>query len=429
MEKESVICLKSELDLFNSPAIQLGIDSSSFVQIHPLASLSDKTPIEFYISGNGEHYLDLAHTILHLRLQVQKNTGNLVAADVVAPINYILNTLFSECTVFLNDKQVSSQVNYPYRAILESLLFTSKSRQDSILSSACFFKDTAGHHDDHVANSGNTGFNTRHDLCKLGKSLDLIGALHFDLANQSKLLINGVNVRIKLERAKNAFVLMAAENNYKIHLQAASLYVRKITISPSVMIGQEKALEKGVIKMPIRRVDVKSFALSNGLQSSTIANAFIGQLPIRIILGFVSNSAFNGHIQKSPFKFSHYDVNYLCILNGNQMLPAKPFQPSFESNLYARSYFSLFTDLNRYHSAANINISFSEYKDGYTLYAVDLTPDLAASEDHVSINKSGNIAIDLKFEKALPETVNLVVYAEYRNVIEIDKSRGVVTDY
>lgn len=429
MEKESIVCLKSELDLFNSSAIQLGIDSSSFVQIHPLASLTDKTPIEFYISGNGEHYLDLAHTILHLRIQVQKNGGNLAATDIVAPINYILNTMFSECTVFLNDKQVSSQVNYPYRAILESLLLTSKSRQDSILSSACFFKDTAGHHDAVTENSANTGFNTRHNLCKLSKAMDLIGALHFDLANQGKLLINGVNVRIKLERAKNAFALMANANNYKIHIQAASLYVRKINVSPSILIAQEKALEKGVVKMPIRRVDVKTFALSSGLQSSTIANAFIGELPVRIILGFVSNEGFNGNIQKNPFKFSHYDVNYLCILNGNQMLPGKPFQPCFDSNLYARSYLSLFTDLNRYHTSANINISFSEYKDGYTLYAVDLTPDLAASENHVSINKSGNIAIDLKFEKALPETVNLVVYAEYRNVIEIDKSRGVVTDY
>lgn len=429
MEKDGVICLKSELDLFNSPPIQLGIEASSFVQIHPLASLTDKTPIEFYISGNGEHYIDLAHTILHLRIQVRKNTGSLVATDIVAPINYILNTLFSECTVFLNDKLVSSQVNYPYRAIIESLLFTSKSRQDSILSSAGFFKDTAGHHDSHVANSSNEGFKKRHELCKLSKSLDLIGALHFDLANQDKLLINGVNVRIKLERAKNAFALMADADNYKIHIQAASLYIRKITLSPSILIGHEKALEKGVVKMPIRRVDVKSFTLSNGLQSSTIANAFIGQLPIRIILAFVSNDAFNGNIQKSPFKFSHYDVNYLCILNGNQMYPAQPFQPNFESNLYARSYFSLFTDLNRYHTSANVNISYSEYKEGYTLYVADLTPDLAASENHVSIIRSGNIAIDLKFEKPLPETVNLVVYAEYRNVLELDKSRGVVTDY
>lgn len=72
MEKESIVCLKSELDLFNTSASQLGIDHSSFVQIHPVSSLTDKTPTEFYISDNGEYYLDLAHTILHLRIQVKK---------------------------------------------------------------------------------------------------------------------------------------------------------------------------------------------------------------------------------------------------------------------------------------------------------------------------------------------------------------------
>lgn len=110
-------------------------------------------------------------------------------------------------------------------------------------------------------------------------------------------------------------------------------------------------------------------------------------------------------------------------------MPAKPYQPNFDKTLYARSYLSLFTDLNRLHHSPNINISFSDYKDGYTLYAIDLTPDLAANESHVSVNRSGNIGIDIKFGTALSETVSLVVYAEYRNVIEIDKSRGVYTDF
>lgn len=72
MENSSVACLKSELDLFNSVAIQLGIESSSFIQIHPLASLSEKAPIEFFITGDGENYIDLAHTILHLRIKIVK---------------------------------------------------------------------------------------------------------------------------------------------------------------------------------------------------------------------------------------------------------------------------------------------------------------------------------------------------------------------
>lgn len=259
--------------------------------------------------------------------------------------------------------------------------------------------------------------------------MDLIGPLHIDLATQPKLLINGINVRIKLERHKDIFSLMSSNDRYKIAIQSATLFVRKINVMPSVILGHEKALERGVIKMPLRRVEVKTFALSSGLQSTTIANAFIGQLPTRIILGFVSNEAYNGHISKNPFLFDHYNLNYLSILNGSQMIPAKPLQPNFEQDRYARCYLNLFTNLNRYHNFSNINIKYDEFKNGFAFYAVDLTPDLAANEGHISTDNSGNIAIDLKFAVALPETVSLIVYAEYRNLIEIDKSRGVYVDF
>lgn len=253
--------------------------------------------------------------------------------------------------------------------------------------------------------------------------------MHFDLAAQPKLLINGVNLRIKLERHKDIFALMAETDSFKIQIVSASLYVRKVNVSPSIMIAHEKALEKGVIKIPIRRTDVKTFVLAQGIQSTTIANAFIGQLPTRLVLAFVSNESFNGIITKNPFDFQNYKLNYLAVINGNQMVPAKPYQPNFDSDMYSRSYMSLFTDLNRFHQAPNININISEYKNGYTFFAVDLTPDLASGQGHASINKTGNLAIDLKFDAALEETVTLIVYSNYRNLVEIDKTRGVFVDY
>lgn len=431
--------LKSELDLFNSAAVQLAIDSSTFLEVHPISSISEKTPIEFYIAGNGEHYLDLSHTILQLQVKVLRQDGsNLDASDHVAPINYLLNTLFSECSIFLNDKQIASQANYGYRAFFESLLFSSKSSQETMYGASLFFKDKAGYHDNLTSSAGNppvvttssnTGYVSRYEACKNSKLMDLIGPLHFDLATQPKLLINGVNIRIKLERNKDIFSLMSSNDSYKILIQSANLYVRKVTVAPSIMIGHEKALEKGVIKMPIRRIDVKTFSLSTGLQSSTIANAIIGQLPTRIILGFVSNLAYNGNSKLNPFKFSHYNLNYLTILNDGLMIPSKPFQPNFDNDLYARCYLSLFTDLNRYHNYQNVPISYKEYKEGYTLYVVDLTPDLAANESHISVAKTGNIAFDIKFSVPLPETVTLVVYSEFRNIVEIDKTRSIFTDY
>ncbi|GFR13527.1 uncharacterized protein F54H12.2 [Trichonephila clavata] len=166
MDEKSNICLKSELDLFSTLPTQLAIDSSSFMQIHPLASLSDTTPLEFYISGNGEHYLDLAHSILQIKI-LKKNNSVIGDNDHVAPLSYILNTMWSEFSVFLNDKQIVNQSNYSYRSFFESLLFTSKSSQDSFLSSALFHKDTASEHDNASATSANTGSTPENLFVKL----------------------------------------------------------------------------------------------------------------------------------------------------------------------------------------------------------------------------------------------------------------------
>ncbi|GFQ84233.1 uncharacterized protein F54H12.2 [Trichonephila clavata] len=381
-------------------------------------------------SGVGESYLDLAHTLLHLQVKITKKNGsNIATPDVVAPVNYLLNTLFSECSITLNDKQVSSQANYAYRCMFDALL-SPKAVQESLLTAGLFFRDSPGKIDaTEILNAGE-GFKTRYNICKDSKLMDMIGALHFDLGNQSKYLINSVNLRIKLERNKDAFALMSASQDFKIVIQHASLFVRKVKVAPSILIAHETALSRGAIKMPLRRTEVKSFALSSGMQSITIPNAFIGQVPARLIMGMVSNTAYNGDFYNNPFNFKHYDLSYLCLLDGNRMIPSKPYQPKFDtSNSYSRCYMSLFTDLGRYHKDQDINISYSEYKDGYTLLAIDLTPDLSADGMHDSVLRNSNLALDIRFSKALPETVNLIVYAEYRNAIEIDKNRNVLTDF
>ncbi|GFW38993.1 uncharacterized protein F54H12.2 [Trichonephila clavipes] len=82
------------------------------------------------------------------------------------------------------------------------------------------------------------------------------------------------------------------------------------------------------------------------------------------------------------------------------MISATPYQPNFENDVYARSYLSLFTDLNRFHDSQNININYEEYKSGYTLYAIDLTPDSASGECHTSINRTGCRISQFRYENS-----------------------------
>ena len=74
------------------------------------------------------------------------------------------------------------------------------------------------------------------------------------------------------------------------------------------------------------------------------------------------------------------------------------------------------------------DIRREDFGSGYALYAFDLTADLA-EEGHFNLMKHGNVRLDLKFGTALPNTINVIAYAEFESVLEIDKSRNIIIDY
>jgi len=58
----------------------------------------------------------------------------------------------------------------------------------------------------------------------------------------------------------------------------------------------------------------------------------------------------------------------------------------------------------------------------------DLTPDRAVSEEHTSHPDNGNIRVELKFIKPLPEPITCIFYLEYDNSVCVGTSRTVTTD-
>lgn len=420
-------CTKSELELFASPPIQMAVDKSSFLEIHPVASISDNPTIEFNIPGLGESYYDLSHLYLKVQAKIIKADGTaFAAADKCGPINYLINTMFAECHMSLNDRQISSENNYAYKSIIQALLFHPERSQKNILSAGLFEKDTANKYNDlDIAQGANAGLKKRYAYTKDGKIFELFGMLHLDLSQQSKLLVNGVSIRIKLEKAKHAFVLLATNGDYQLQIENASLFIRRCEIAGSILVAHEKALESQLIQLPFTRVELKTFTISSGIKSITIPNAVNGILPSRIILALCSNAAYNGDMQKNPFAFRNYSLNHLSLTENGIQIPATAYSPSYVKDWYSRNYLSLFTDLGK----EDTNVSYEEYKDSLCFYIFDLTQDYSASAEHLNIGRTGEISIHLKFESDLNETITLISYLEFQSLIEIDKSRSVFTDH
>ncbi|XP_035231451.1 uncharacterized protein F54H12.2-like [Stegodyphus dumicola] len=335
--KDSPECTKSELDLFSLPPTQTVIERGQWVEFHPLANVSEGSPVEFNISGSGDEYLDLSQTQLYVKVKILKSDGKpLTAESKVGPVNLFLHSMFSQVDISLNERLVSSSNNtYPYRAMIEKLLNHGFDTKTSQLSSEMFFKDTAGRMNvfDLKDSHPNEGFIQRAEMFKLSASVDMIGRLHLDMFHQERLLLNMVDMKIKLIRSKPEFCLLGA-GEFKVLLENASLFVRKVRVSPGVVLGHAKALEKSTAKYPINRVLCKAYSIPTGNMSFVQDNIFIGQMPNRIVVACIDNDAFNGNYKKSPFEFKHYNINFIGVYIDGQPVPHNPLQPNFDKNQF-----------------------------------------------------------------------------------------------
>ena len=424
-------CAKSELDLFSVPPTQTSMEYGSWVEYHPLTTLADGSPIEFEVSGTGDDYVDFANTLLYVKAKVTQLDGaNLPADAPVGPVNLFLHSLFSQVDISLNGALITSSTNtYPYRAMLETLLSYGHDAKTSQLTSVLYYKDTAGNMDSvDFANNVNDGLVTRSRLARRSRVIDMMGRLHADIFFQDRYMINEVNAKIKLIRSKDAFCLMGGAD-FKVKITHASLFVRKVKLMPSVFVEQAKALERGTAKYPIRRVVCKSFAIPQHYLDVNHEKLFSGQLPTRIVVGLVDNRAFNGNRTLNPFNFQHFNLHEIALyLDGQQQHAVRPIEPNFGDGQYIRAYNTIFAGTGKFGADEGLFIDRDDYGNGYALYAFDLTADLG-EDDHFSLVRQGSVRLALKFRQALQTTVTVVAYAEFENVIEIDRDRNVVFDF
>ncbi len=425
----------SALDLFGLPPTQSSVIKSKIVDTHPITSLTDEGPIEFKISGNGDAFIDLSQTELYLKFKVTKSDGsNLDAGSKTTVINYPIASMFSQVDVTMGGKLISASSNtYAHRGQLEAMLNYGKEAQESQLSSALFYKDTAGHMDDADVTADpivNKGTESRNKWIAQSHVVEIQGRVHADIFNQDKLILNGVDINVKFHRHKNTFAILsedAAPAAHRITILDAVLYVKKVFVAPSHFNAINTVLKDSTVKYPITRVSPKVFTIAQGKQSENIDNAFLGELPKRIVICMTDNDAFNGHYKKNPFNFQHYKLTHIGVNVNGEDAPQKPLKLDFDTKQYISAYNTLFAGTGKLHADSGVGISRDEYASGYSIFVFDLTP--FENGEHFDLKTEGSLNIELIFKQALPRTINVIVYAEYDAVIEIDSNRNVIKDF
>jgi len=114
--------------------------------------------------------------------------------------------------------------------------------------------------------------------------------------------------------------------------------------------------------------------------------------------------------------------------DGQQQYGIKPLSTNYTDSLYIRAYNTLFAGTRKLFKDEANGIPRLTYSQENALYVFDLSPDLA-KQDHFNLQKQGSVRLVLKFRQALADNVSVIAYAEFENIIEIDRNCNVIYDF
>ena len=424
----------NSLDLFEKSAVQSAITEAQWIEIRPVNSIEETAPVSFRIDGSSEDFIDLSETYLKVKVRITNAAGDggYAAEVMVAPINLILQSMWSKLDVSFNGKKVSSSGHtYPFRAYLESALNLTSDVKKGQLSASGWFMDTAQQFD--TLGVENVGFTARQAIGQARNTMSLMGKLHADIFNQNRYLIDGVNIDIQLTRSSDSFCIMrprADGVNYKLKLDEASLFIRKVKVLPSCRIGIYKGLDLVPIRMPIHRTEQRVFSLANGITSWSQESIISGQLPRRLTIGFVRTDALIGSYERNPFNFQHFNINFFSLYINGQQLPSRALVPDFREGTtdYVRSFMQMSSALGYAFANQDCGISYDDFKDGNTLFVFNLNSE-QTDGDHIERAKRGSVRLEVRFAQPLPTPISCLVFSEYDSLILLDKDRNAELDY
>jgi len=425
--------VSSEFDYFQSELVQAAIIREFDKDYLPIATLQDETPIEFYIKGADRLYLDLNNSKLEIKGKfVLAADGKDVPADAhVGPVNNFLHSLFSKVEVDVQGTTVGD-VNdlYPYRAYLETLLSATGQLEATRLKTEAYLRDTNEQESDWKTGDAdgnlgkNKGYKDRQKAFATSKQVTMVGRLHHDLFHQNLDLPPNIDLKIRLLPARKEFYIKKPVDNavlYRFVITKARLLMRTKEASASLVLAHEKMLQKANFRIPLNKVSLTRRTIASGTSSLEIDNLFQGTLPKRIMCALVRDSHMHGEFSTNPFFMQNFGLTHMGIdVNGIEC-PKIPYQPDFTNGDYIREYFLFLEGLGLDLGTKTINITPEDWARNCNIYVFRLMP-----SGIPSIPASGSVRLKLKFAVAAAFNINLLVYSESSNVLEIDQAHNVI---
>ena len=157
-------------------------------------------------------------------------------------------------------------------------------------------------------------------------------------------------------------------------------------------------------------------------------NLWVGRRPRRIVIGMVKSTAHAGKLDENPYNFAHNNLDFLAAFCEGFRYPSRAIQPYFEGGNYLDAFQTVYEGTGLRNDVSSLIIDRDSYAKGYTLFVIHLSPGEPDSSTY-DLVENGNIRLEMRFKKPLPNTITVIAYAEFQSEIRITRDRNVLLDY
>jgi len=223
----------------------------------------------------------------------------------------------------------------------------------------------------------------------------------------------------------------ATDTKTNFKFLVSQLVVKRIKPDTNMLLAHNSTFRKGAhAPYKLTRVELKTFSFSAGSKSLSIENAVLGPIHKRLLFTMVKNGDFIGLLDTNPHKFNHYYItDFSLFMKGKHFANEGLFLGVDQEHTSVMVYRTLFEGSCIYHSKSELQITHDMFINGYFMLHFDLTPDQGASDSHTYRPENGNIRVELKFGRTLPEAVTCLLYLEFYNSVLIVFARDVTTNF
>ena len=209
------------------------------------------------------------------------------------------------------------------------------------------------------------------------KEVTLIGTLHDDILNTTRLFPPQTDIKILIERSSPEFALVRGRNGnetYNIRWIDARMSVTRVHVNDNIRQGLVRTLNsRRDAYFPFTRTDSRTFEIPKGSRNYNARMLFSGALPDRVVLVLCDPDSLGyGSWENNPMLFpaKKFDLNFVQFYIDETRVLEKPFRPDWNRDQYAKEYMALLqaTGVDRNLSLSGGSISYKQFSQDYGVF-------------------------------------------------------------